>query len=875
MTGELTCPEERELGLLLLGRIDDDRERVLLDHLARCDRCAACASSLHAEDDLVATMRERSPILAEQQGSIDTIIERAREGVLAARPDLAPRPATADLPGEVGPYQVLKLLGSGGMGVVYLARHRELRRLVALKLISQGEWGNESRRLRFRREAELVARVRHPNVVTLYEVGEWQGAPYFAMEYVEGGNLAESLAESPMPPRRAADVVAILARAVHFAHENGVVHRDLKPANVLLSSAEAAPKVTDFGLARQLDDEQGHTRPGDVMGTPSYMAPEQIDRVSDAGPPADVYGLGAILYECLTGRPPFKGATPLATLEQVRYAEPVAPGQLQPGLPRDLQVITLKCLEKAPARRYPSALALADDLRRWLEGQPIVARPGGIGERVLKWARRRPALAALVTVIALALGVVAGGAVVYERRLRQELGNTARALGQAKAEGERADGNSQKARDAIKKMVFRTTQRGWNEVPRLRRLRRGLLEEALAFYEQIAAQEGDNPAVRHDVAWASLEAGKFQAKLGRADESRASVERAVTLASALTREQPDSVGVRLLHADALAFLGAAHHVGARAIELQEEAAGELEALRKAAPNAPGVRGQLARTLGSLGATYMNCGRPGDALRRLERAQELNRQLADERPDDPGQREQLARTRLNLAQACYALKQQERGHRAQELAEADFEAAHAGDPHNLEVVEAFAQLRVNRSYVFAGAGQFGEAAQYLSRNVPMLGQALKLDPDDPLLRDRLYRTYALRSGFEDRLGRAADAVASREKAIEYEAEANRVLNRALLAVLRAKTGDYRKAIALADALRDEVARKPEAITWKQVGGCYSLIEEVAGKDAKLPTEERRKIQAHCSSEVQSASWKAVAAEGLKLFQKKPPAGVEKR
>ncbi|MFO0841486.1 MAG: protein kinase [Gemmataceae bacterium] len=865
MHAESTCPGQHELGLFLLGRIDDDRERALLDHLAACEHCAARASSLHVEDELVATMRQRSPILDQPQGSVDTVVERAREGVRAALPELPPPPV--NLPGAVGPYQVLKPLGAGGMGVVYLARHRQLGRLVAVKLIGHGAWGDASRRARFRREAEVVARLRHPNVVTLYEVGEWQGAPYFAMEYVEGGNLAERLVESPLPPRRAADVVALLAQAVQYAHLQGVIHRDLKPANVLLSAADGAPQITDFGLARQLDDEHGQTRPGDLLGTPSYMAPEQIDNVRGAGPPADVYALGAILYECLTGRPPFKGATPLATLEQVRYAEPVAPGQLQPGLPRDLQVITLKCLEKAPARRYPTAQAVADDLRRWLEGRPILARPGGVGERVLKWARRRPALAALVAVSAVALAVVVGGAIAYERKLRRALGETEAALEQAKAEGERADGNSQKARKAISEMVFRTTQRGWNEVPRLQPFRRGLVEEALAFYEQIAAQEGDNPAVRQDVAWACLEAGRFQSELGKSAQGLANIERAVAMSEALAREFPDDVGRRLLHADAVAQLGASLPVGdGRSLPLLGQAADELEGLVRAGHNSPWVRGQLAGTQGTRGGAYVLARKPAEALRCLTRALELNLGLLQENPQNDGVREQVARTRLNLAQAHYQLKQTQEGSRAQELAEVDFEAVYARDPNNLGVVEAFAGLRLNRSYVFAAGRKLDEAVKYLSKNVPMLEHALALDPEVPILRGRLHDTYVLRSQFEDQLGRFADAVASRERAAEYGPDDRG--NRLLIAVLRAKMGDYRKALAQADALRDEVARKPDANSWKQVAGCYSLLEEVAGLDSKLTTEERRKVKAHCRSEYDSAVWKVVGAEALKLFQKKP-------
>src|SRR5262249_17303002 len=257
-------------------------------------------------------------------------------------------------------------------------RQQALKRHVALKIVVSGAHAGAVERARFRTEAEAVARLHHPGIVQIYEVGEQAGCPYLALEFVSGGSLAQQLNGTPMPPRRAAQLLLDLARAVQHAHEQGIVHRDLKPANVLLTETGVA-KIADFGLAKLLDVEQGHTHTGVVLGSPSYMAPEQAaGQVRAIGPATDVYALGAILYECLTGRPPFKAETAMETLLQVKFTDPVSPSQLQPKLPRDLVTICLRCLQKEPRQRYASAQDLAEDLHRFLEGRPIQARPVGM-----------------------------------------------------------------------------------------------------------------------------------------------------------------------------------------------------------------------------------------------------------------------------------------------------------------------------------------------------------------------------------------------------------------------------------------------------------------------------------------------------------------
>jgi serine/threonine-protein kinase len=318
------------------------------------------------------------------------------------------RSGSSSLPG----YEIRGVLGRGGMGVVYRAQHLRLNRTVALKTLLSGVYASPAEVARFSREARLIAELRHPHLVQVYDVGECDGCPYFTMELVEGGSLAQLLAGVPQAPAHAAKTIAILASAVQAAHNRGIVHRDLKPSNILLTD-DGIPKISDFGLARRLDDDADLTLSGARIGTPSYMAPEQFtNRTGEVGPLSDIYSLGAILYEMLTGRPPFRADTVIDTERQVILDEPVAPSRLNSKVPRDLETICLKCLQKDPRQRYGSATALGDDLHRFQNGEPIFARPVSAIERAIKWARRRPTQAVLLTIGAVLIPALAGGSLL-------------------------------------------------------------------------------------------------------------------------------------------------------------------------------------------------------------------------------------------------------------------------------------------------------------------------------------------------------------------------------------------------------------------------------------------------------------------------------
>jgi serine/threonine protein kinase len=306
----------------------------------------------------------------------------------------------------LGDYELLEEVGRGGQGVVFRARQKTLNRIVALKVISLGQWASKDHLKRFRREAEGAARLEHPGIVPIHDVGERGGSCYFSMKFVEGGQLDEVGRRTPISVRQAAELTAKVARTVHYAHEHGILHRDIKPGNILLDQ-NGEPHLTDFGLAHLLDAQSSVTRTIDVLGTPSYMAPEQAaGETSKLSKATDVYGLGAVLYQLLTGQPPFAGGTTYETIRLLRDSEPRPPRSVNPKIDRDLSTICLKCLEKDPQRRYSSALALAEDLEHWLKHEPILAKPSGVFTHARKWVRRNPSMTIQVALLlALAVGL--------------------------------------------------------------------------------------------------------------------------------------------------------------------------------------------------------------------------------------------------------------------------------------------------------------------------------------------------------------------------------------------------------------------------------------------------------------------------------------
>src|SRR4030095_6122341 len=333
---------------------------------------------------------------ADDSARVDTIVAGNRNG--------APRKTSK--PGNLGDYELLEEIGRGGQGIVYRARQKSLNRTVALKVLSTGHWTMQARLKRFQLEAETAASLDERNMVPIYEIGECDGSCYFSMKFVEGAPLDQLVRRGLLPIRRTAELIAKLARTVHYAHQRGILHRDIKPGNILVD-AKGEPHLTDFGLARLTETESTVTRTIETLGTPSYMAPEQaLGNNNQLTSATDVYGLGAVLYHLLTGDPPFAGETPYETIRLLLETEPRQPRLWNPKIDRDLTTICLKSLEKDPQRRYSSALALAEDLERWLRPEPIRARRTGMVGRGRKWVRRNPTVALLILSVTALVAVV-------------------------------------------------------------------------------------------------------------------------------------------------------------------------------------------------------------------------------------------------------------------------------------------------------------------------------------------------------------------------------------------------------------------------------------------------------------------------------------
>jgi tetratricopeptide (TPR) repeat protein/predicted Ser/Thr protein kinase len=552
----------------------------------------------------------------------------------------------------VGDYELLNEIGRGAMGIVYKARQRSLDRVVAVKMILTGASATSEEVRRLQNEAKLAAKLRHPRIVPIHEVSEAQGRHFFSMDFVDGVSLAKRLRENPVPHKQAAEYLAQIAEAVHFAHENGILHRDLKPANILLDQ-HGQPHVTDFGLARQLKAENALTESGAILGTASYMAPEQASgQTSTLTAAADVYSLGAILYEMLTGRPPFKATTAWETLMLARSEDPVSIRSLEPEVPRDLETICLECLQKQPQKRFSSAEELASDLRRFLKGEPIKTRPIGNVERLGRWCGRNRMLASSIVgiftlLLLLAVGSGIAALVIVGQRNDARAARSAEAL--AKNEAER---RLQDTIEAVNIYCTEVSESSELKAYGLEALRKKLLEAALQFYEGFVREKGGEIGLEFERGRAYQRLGDLFHTLGHDDQAESSFRSALSIFESLTEQSPQQIQYQLMAGEVMGRLATLYQETGRRALAEANYRGAitaLERLAKTRPEEPSVPYQLADLLNQLGVCYLDANEFSSAEETHKQGIQICSVLTDMEPQNPKYLQLLADHHHNLGQ----------------------------------------------------------------------------------------------------------------------------------------------------------------------------------------------------------------------------------
>jgi tetratricopeptide (TPR) repeat protein len=757
-----------------LNGCDEDERTILAEELQVLDR--AC--------------RERYGN-AGRQGDAKDLVATNLAPTMPADHHLRRRTFVASGRPSIPGLELMEVLGSGGMGVVFKAKQAKLDRDVAVKFLHEAHRAGTGQRDRFLHEARAVARLRHPHLVQVYEFGEAPAAggagsqPYLVLEYVPGGSLAELLRGSPQPPKEAARLVETLADAIHYAHQQGVIHRDLKPANVLLagnpeSGVESRdttgdtlnlrlstshsllpfPKITDFGLAK-FSTGTNLTQTGDVLGTPSYMAPEQtVGKSGVITAAVDVYGLGAILYEALTGRPPFHAETAIATLAQVRQDDPISPRRLQPTVPRDLETICLKCLQKEPGRRYATAEDLADDLRRFQAGKTVRARPVGKGERVVRWCRRKPGVAALLA--ALVLVLLAGGAgVLWQwQRARRERDT-------ANQEKERAERRLQ----LVHHRVDELSRLGRDLLKRPGQYRTGqaVLEQALAFYKDMLPEDLNDPKVRHEAAQLFGQVAHIYINLGHAGEAAEAFDRQARFLSSLLEEEQDNEDLRMELAVSYRWRGnALRDLGKtrEAREAYDRAARLQEGLLRDSPEVARYQVYLANTLLNTADLLSHRDQAEELEPLYRRVLKLERSAVGAAPNDPGFNGELA---LALKDQAQFLLDIGRGSEAEAAVREALEIyqrlvadGHLKGSNERYVARAF----LIRGRVLASAGQAPEAEQSYQESVNLLNRIVEDSSQFAVARADLGETLAGLADLLEDSGRRQEAEEMRRRAIQH-------------------------------------------------------------------------------------------------------------
>jgi eukaryotic-like serine/threonine-protein kinase len=771
-------------------------------------------------------------------------------------------PTEAALLPQIPGFAIVQELGRGGMGVVYKAKQTHLNRIVALKMILHGAFASADSRRRFLQEAAVIAKLQHPHIVQVHEFGSCDGNPYFALEYLDGGTLAACVRKNPQHPRHSAQLVAQLADAIQYAHAQGIVHRDLKPANILLAVSDqpsaisqtkvvssrliadgclltAIPKITDFGLAKQLDTVDGPTATGAIMGTPSYMAPEQAaGEVKRIGPATDIHALGAILYEMLTGRPPFQGATMYDTMEQVRLQEPVAPRALQPKVPRDLETICLKCLRKEPAERYATAGALAADLRNYLADRPIAARPAKPMERLWRWCKRNPLAACFILTLCAAVAVMGGlarWAWDAEDAALRAAATAQTERDSAVRERKQAEANLLQAKHAVDKTIILCQDHELFQGDDHRARRILLLTAAIPVYEHLLAQRGDDPLFLRDQADLLVKLALIYTEVGPRQKAIDAQRRVVTICQKLLEREPQAFDRQMYLATTWNNLAALYNQQGsldEALACLREAEQMLEPLRAARPRSKVVPEQLvhvwyqkAQTLGDLGrkeeslrwyakalalqreltaaaataknrsllasmlrnvtVTHLDLGQHEAALQTcLEARRELER-LSQGEPEQREHRFQLAHVWQNLAIIHSHLKQRAEARAAYDESRQRLEKLVAEAPNTSRYRMLLGGTYFNLGFHVMQDNNHAEAFYLYGRSVAVLRSVLAQEPKDAKTRMFLTEVHATRGGLLERWGRFTAAAADWQHSVQFATGQSREKRQALLVAARQK------------------------------------------------------------------------------------------
>ncbi len=723
-------------------------------------------------------------------------------------------------------YEILSTLGKGGMGIVYKARHVPLNRVVAVKMIISGAHASADQISRFQREAEAAAHLSHPNIVSVYEVGKHDGLPYFSLEFVDGMSVSDLMKETTFTAKHAAELLIPVARGVEYSHQMGVLHRDLKPQNILLTR-DGTPKVADFGLAKRLDsdDDGDKTREGVILGTPGYMAPEQARNTHLVGPQTDVYALGCILYYLMTGRPPFTAPTPFETVRQLLQYEPVAPSKLQAGLDKDLETICLKSLEKDISKRYATAGEFADELQRFLDGTPIIARPITRRERMWKWCKRNPKVASLSGLAASLLMCLLFGGIISAFVINQKKKAEQVARAEAEENAKLADDQAELALDSTRLVLYEAKQ-FFESKPELSALRENMIDSILKGVERLHTERYAHNVQATFAASADSQLGQIYLEAGAFEKAREKLLDAQQQLVALNAEgklwnaDVSQMNITLALGDTYRGMGEPEKAEAEYLSLEQQRKAYFA--RNPQIDAMASKQSMAQVFGRLAAIYRMLGKPTKAMDYQLRSVDLRRQAYQMDPTDPKAMREIAGA-LNGLSVTY-----ENAGQMEKMLDASREALEmqtkvaelASDVPTLHNT-ALNQKVVARQFLLLGRNE--ESKSLLSQATATLEKLLLTAGDDQRVQGLAADTYYFQGIVLKRMDEDPSTSFARSEELlrQLMVKSANINNQGSLLKTLARAGRTEEAISLAD----EIAASPEKMMncgYAAVG--YALITE---------------------------------------------------